>query len=169
MPIYDTTSEQAVEFCERLSRATGKSYRLPTEAEWEYGCRAGTTTKFSFGEKITPKVANYNGRDLFDSKPDRDRYREVALSVGSLGVPNGFGLFDMHGNVAEWCSDWYSDGYYSQSPSVDPKGPAIGGMRVIRGGSWQDYDSSLRSASRAALAGDVTPYTVGFRVVRSEE
>src|SRR5215475_6884922 len=100
--------EFAREFCDRLSRRTGRNYRLPTEAEWEYACRAGTTTPFSFGETITPELANYNARYRYrTSLPIGDKCVCISMPVGSSGIANGFGLYDMHGNVSEWCLDQY--------------------------------------------------------------
>ena len=117
-----------------MNAKTKGGYRLPTEAEWEYSCRAGTTTAYSFGDEITPKDANY-----FDSKIDKP------VAVGSY-KPNAFGLYDLHGNVWEWCEDWYGD--YPSGAVTDPKGPAKGEDRVLRGGSFYLRVSSARSCLR---------------------
>jgi formylglycine-generating enzyme len=113
---------QFKEFIKKLNAKTDGGYRLPTEAEWEYACRAGTSTAYSFGDKITPKDANYDDSEI--GKP---------VVVGSY-KPNAFGLYDMHGNVWEWCENWYGD--YPAGAVTDPKGPAKGEYRVLRGGSF---------------------------------
>lgn len=145
--------EDAVEFCDRLSRATGKAYRLPTEAEWEYACRAGTTGPYAGN---LDEMGWYYGNSGIYLRP-----------VGQK-KPNGFGLYDMHGNVYEWCMDWYSKNYYSHSPNADPTGPPTGSERVMRGGCWIIGDvESMRSASRRSFKPDVRNYILGFRVVRN--
>ncbi|MCI0484995.1 MAG: SUMF1/EgtB/PvdO family nonheme iron enzyme [Blastocatellia bacterium] len=165
LPVERVSWEEAIEFCDRLSRATGKRYRLPTEAEWEYACRAGTTTPFAFGETITPDLVNYDGNYPYGSAA-KGVYRQKTIAVGSLGRGNRFGLYDMHGNVWEWCIDWYSENYYSQSPSADPTGPSTGSNRVSRGGSWFDNARFCRSADRGRFAPG-SHYYLGFRLVRT--
>ncbi len=166
-PVEQVTWAQAVEFCEKLSRLpaekkAGRRYRLPTEAEWEYACRAGTTTAFAFGDTISSKLANFHG-----VKPYRDAEEGPALNrtaaVGSY-KPNAWGLYDMHGNVWEWCSDFYSD---TPPPGrvVDPAGPARGTERVIRGGSHAYTGMHARSARRSNQAPDTFGNSVGFRVL----
>jgi len=149
----------AVAYCEKLSEKEGKTYRLPTEAEWEYACRAGTQTRWSFGndEKVLGDYAWYtkNAYDVGDKYPHQ---------VG-LKKPNAFGLYDMHGNVQEWCHDYYGEDYYKQSPAKDPQGPAHGSSRVLRGGSWAFFEWLLRSASRDSVADSRFSYS-GFRLVR---
>src|SRR5262249_2137913 len=109
-PVDEVSWLEAVEFCERLSRQTGKLYRLPSEAEWEYACRAGTTTPFHFGEAITPELANYDGQYPY-GQAAKGQNRGETTEVGSFRVANDFGLYDMHGNVWEWCEDIYHDDY----------------------------------------------------------
>ncbi|MEW6211654.1 MAG: bifunctional serine/threonine-protein kinase/formylglycine-generating enzyme family protein [Acidobacteriota bacterium] len=163
-PVEQVSWEDAVEFCARLSNKTGKTYRLPTEAEWEYACRAGTATPFAFGETITPEVVNYDGKYPYQSAP-KGTYRKETIEVGSLGIANGFGLYDMHGNVWEWCLDnWH--GNYEGAPNDG--GVWKGGdanLRVLRGGSWYNDGWNCRSANRLNLnPGDYND-VVGFRVV----
>ncbi|WP_461257169.1 formylglycine-generating enzyme family protein, partial [Treponema sp. R80B11-R83G3] len=139
-------------------------YRLPTEAEWEYACRAGTITPFNTGDNITTDQANYNGNDPYNGNA-AGIYREKTTPVGSFAA-NAWGLYDMHGNVQEWCWDWYSSSYYSSSPTNDPSGASSGPLRVCRGGSWHDLGENLRSAFRW----DDYPFDrnliTGFRLVR---
>lgn len=158
--------EAAAEFCKRLSRQDGASYRLPSEAEWEYACRAGTDTMFSFGNDISSlsEHAWWAGNTSAAGEP-------FAHLVGGLR-PNRWGLYDMHGNVYEWCNDWYRSDYYSYSPAVDPIGPTSGPAHVYRGGTWNGPERYSRSAYRYYLDpqyfGDATASSIiGFRVVRS--
>ena len=145
---------EAVAFCQWLSRKEGKPYRLPTEAEWEYACRAGTTTAYSTGEQL-PKECHKNQKFSWDPAP-------VSLAVG-LAPPNPWGLCDMHGNVEEWCSDWY--GPYEAGPQNDPVGRATGTMKVTRGGSHNTEAVHLRSANRLGTLPDDKHWLIGFRVV----
>jgi formylglycine-generating enzyme required for sulfatase activity len=150
----------AVAYCKKLSEKEGKTYRLPTEAEWEYACRAGTKTAWSFGddEKALGDYAWYreNAWDI-DEK--------YAHQVG-LKKPNPFGLYDMHGNVWEWCHDYYGEDYYKQSPAQDPPGPASGSFRVLRGGSWNNNTRNTPSAGRNRNDADNRNNNNGFRLVR---
>ncbi len=148
-PVEQVSWDDAQEFCARLAKKTGRAYRLPSEAEWEYACRAGTTTPFAFGETITPEIVNYDGNYPYANAP-KGKYRSETIPVGSLGVANAFGLFDMHGNVWEWCQDWY--GEYKSEDQIDPTGPKDGTGRVLRGGSWSYYGWLCRAAYRLYVA-----------------
>jgi formylglycine-generating enzyme required for sulfatase activity len=132
----------------RWDRAAN-GYRLPTEAEWEYACRAGTTTAYNTGDTITTDQANYNSNGT--------------TAVGSY-APNPWGLYDMHGNVWEWCWDWYED--YTGAAQTDPAGPSAGGDRVLRGGSWGIIGGVIRSADRVDLIPSGRVIYAGFRPVR---
>ena len=143
----------AVKFCQRLSEREHETFRLPTEAEWEFACRAGSTTSFSFGDDSS-SLSQYA---WFNSNSDSQTH-----PVGRK-KPNAFGLHDMHGNVWEWCSDWY-DEYHTDS-TVDPKGPADGITRVLRGGSWFCTPGLCRSANRGFNNPDTRDDDVGFRIV----
>ncbi|MCL2156173.1 MAG: formylglycine-generating enzyme family protein [Leptospirales bacterium] len=137
-------------------------YRLPTEAEWEYACRAGTTTPFSTGKNITTKQANYNGDAPYNNNA-KGIYIKNPTPVGFYG-PNPWGLYDMHGNVFEWCWDWF--GEYKVTDQTDPTGAASGAFRVIRGGAWSYNGWHLRSAYRNNVYPDYRHDHIGFRVVR---
>ena len=147
LPIERVSWEDAIEFCQRLSLTTGHDYRLPSEAEWEYACRAGTTTPFYFGETITPEIVNYDGNHNYGSGP-RGEYRLQTTDLGSF-PPNAFGLYDMHGNVFEWCQDYWHDNY--QNAPTDGSAWTTGGdndRRVYRGGSWIENPGFCRSSFR---------------------
>jgi formylglycine-generating enzyme required for sulfatase activity len=159
-PVENVSWDDAVTFCKTLSaeeeeKTAKREYRLPTEAEWEYTCRAGTSTPFAFGDTLSAKQANFNG--------NFGRTREVGI-----GEPNAWGLYDMHGNVAEWCSDWHNPGYYGVSPLMDPKGPKNGTLRVRRGGPWSDGGRYCRSAIRTQDKPTTRSYMIGFRVVMEQ-
>jgi formylglycine-generating enzyme required for sulfatase activity len=138
-------------------------YRLPTEAEWEYACRAGTAGPFNTGASITTGMANFDGNYPYHNNP-RGVYREKTTPAGSF-APNPWGLHDMHGNVKEWCWDWY--GSYNAGSQSNPAGPSAGSHRVIRGGSWYDEGQDIRSANRKSLGPSYLSSDLGFRVVRS--
>lgn len=164
LPVEQVSWGDAVEFCARLSRATGRSYRLPTEAEWEYACRAGTTTPFAFGETVTPQLVNYNGNRPY-AQASKGTYREQTTPVGFVAVANGFGLFDMHGNVWEWCMDYWHENY-GGSPTDGRSWETAGDRRyrVMRGGSWYNYAGICRSARRFRNSPEFRNNTLGFRV-----
>ena len=153
----------AVKFCEWLSKKEDKPYRLPTEAEWEYACRAGTTTAYHTGDSL-PKEFHKNARISWFPDPARSRKNAepVPLTVGRT-MPNSWGLFDMHGNVEEWCSDWY--GLYEQGEQRNPVGRAGGDFKVTRGGSHSTKVSYLRSANRLATLPEDKSWLIGFRMV----
>lgn len=137
--------------------------RLPTEAEWEYACRAGTTTPFNTGVNLTTAQANYNGNFPYNNNP-KGEYREKTLPVGSF-APNAFGLYDMHGNVWEWCSDWYAE--YTSAAQTNPQGPASGKYRIYRGGGWDLIAQFCRSARRRYISPERSFNYMGFRVAAS--
>jgi formylglycine-generating enzyme required for sulfatase activity/uncharacterized caspase-like protein len=167
LPVETVSWFDAVEFCDRLSQLTKREYRLPTEAEWEYACRAGTTTPFHFGATITTDLVNYDGSYTYGQAP-QGLYRQATTPVGSFKFANAFGLYDMHGNVWEWCLDHWHDNY-NGSPTDGSawlnKDADENVDRVIRGGSWNFDPGGCRSASRLHLNSRVTFYRIGFRVV----
>ncbi|MBD2329157.1 SUMF1/EgtB/PvdO family nonheme iron enzyme [Alkalinema sp. FACHB-956] len=168
LPVEQVSWFEAVEFCDRLSRKTGKTYRLPSEAEWEYACRAGTTTPFYCGETITTDLANYDGDSTY-GKGQKGQYRGKTTRVGSF-PPNGFGLYDMHGNVCEWCLDHGHDKY--EGAPIDGSAWLIPGAnedekRILRGGPWFIDSRYCRSATRNNYIADACYDFVGFRVVCS--
>ncbi|OKH35591.1 hypothetical protein NIES2119_19970 [[Phormidium ambiguum] IAM M-71] len=164
LPVQTVSWYDAVEFCARLSQLTGKTYRLPSEAEWEYACRAGTTTPFHFGETITPELANYDCNYVYDNDHKRNP-RKRTTPVGSFGVANTFGLYDMHGNVWEWCADHWHGGY--KGAPDDGSIWLSGGSsdRLLRGGSWYSDLESCRSACRNHYDAGYSNNGIGFRVV----
>jgi formylglycine-generating enzyme required for sulfatase activity len=153
--------EDAVAFCEKLSAKEGRTYRLPTEAEWEYACRAGSSTGFFFGDD-PPALGNHAWYDE-NAWTAGEQY---AHAVGRK-KPNGWGLHDLHGNVWEWCSDWYGHDYYKRSPVDDPTGSSSGDVRVVRGGSWNYDPTDARSADRNWTVPDNRDLGSGFRVSRT--
>jgi len=163
-PVESISWHDAVEFCARLSRETGRHYRLPSEAEWEYACRAGTTTPFHFGETITPDLANYDGDYIYGSG-SKGVYRRETIDVGSF-PPNAFNLYDMHGNVWEWCADpWHEN--YEGAPADGSVWESGGNYspRSIRGGSWGFNPRYCRSANRNWDAPGFRDDSNGLRVV----
>jgi formylglycine-generating enzyme required for sulfatase activity len=163
LPVEQVSWNDAVEFCKKLSKKEGRTYRLPTEAEWEYACRAGTSTPFNTGLTISAAEANYDGDNAYGSGQEGID-RKGTTEVGSFAA-NSFGLYDMHGNVSEWCSDRVDGSYYSSSPSTDPTGSEMGDSRILRGGSWYYYPGICRSASRFRSRPDVRSSHIGFRIV----
>jgi formylglycine-generating enzyme required for sulfatase activity len=147
----------------RSAQAGTAGYHLPTEAEWEYACRAGTTSPFSTGSNITTSQANYNGNGPYNGNA-KGTNRERTTNVGSFS-PNAFGLYDMHGNVFEWCWDWYGE-YSSGAQTTDPQGAVSSAIRVERGGSWDSLGRSLRSAYRYGSSPGNRYGDLGFRLVR---
>ncbi len=169
MPVTQVSWFDCMEFIKRLNRLGEGKYRLPTEAEWEYAARAGTQSAFIWGDTIDCEKAMYGNNSLKNDV--------CQLYIKSIGIeidqpapvksyqPNLWGLYDMHGNVWEWCMDWY--GVFGKNPVTDPKGPDSGTMRIRRGGSWFKYGHSCRSANRS-LGHPATRYrTTGFRLVRN--
>ncbi len=178
-PMENVEWKFANEFCKRLSarieeKEAGRKYRLPTEAEWEYACRAGTSTAFHFGDSLASSLANFNGNYPAGGAQD-GVYLRKTNKVGSY-EPNTFGLYDMHGNVAEWCADWYDPEYYFDSPMDDPLGPPFGVTRtnffnfdknfyvVVRGGCWVDDARACRAAYRFRAMPNTQYRLIGFRV-----
>jgi formylglycine-generating enzyme required for sulfatase activity len=164
-PVDGVSWDDAAACAEALTRKLGgAAFRLPTEAEWEYACRAGTRTAFHFGGACDGTQANVDGTGPYGT-PDKGPYLERPTPVGSF-APNAWGLFDMHGNVWEWCADW--SGSPSAGKATDPTGPAAGTGRVVRGGSWRSYPAYCRSASRAGEPPDNrgSDHNHGFRLAR---
>jgi formylglycine-generating enzyme required for sulfatase activity len=182
LPVEQVSWYDAVNYCNERSRVEGlapaytvngtnvrwnknaKGYRLPTEAELEYACRAGTSTPFSTGNSISTSQANYDGNFPYTHSP-KGSFRKTTTAVGSF-APNAWGLYDMHGNVDEWCWDWY--GPYGSGAQADPEGPASGTLRSGRGGNWNSYAQALRSARRNFYNPTVGTRLLGFRLARSE-
>jgi formylglycine-generating enzyme required for sulfatase activity len=165
LPVDQVSWEEAMEFCARLSRQSGQRYRLPSEAEWEYACRAGSTTPYHFGESLTPTLANCR-MTAGTSAPSISSNGGGALEVGKLGIANAFGLFDLHGNVQEWCLDVWHDNYQGAPP--DGSAWSTGGnnhSRALRGGSWKTECQFCRSAERDHADANAKNPGVGFRVV----
>ncbi len=163
-PVEQVSWNDAADFCKKLSETTGQAVRLPTEAEWEYACRAGTRTPFHTGDTISTDQANYDGNETYGGGR-KGVYRQKTVPVGSF-APNAWGLYDMHGNVWEWCSDWYA-GEYTNAVETDPQGPKTGESRVLRGGSWLYNPRYCRSATRNWDAPGTRNFIIGFRVVVS--
>jgi len=161
-PVEQVSWQEAVEFCRRLSVRTGREYSLPSEAQWEYACRVGTTTAFSFGKTLTPDLANYDGNNSYALGP-KGVYRQKAIEVGSFPA-NGWGFHDMHGNVWEWCLDPWHDSYGGAPADGSAWIAGEGAHRLLRGGSWFNRPASCRSACRNHNRPVNRDYYVGFRV-----
>jgi formylglycine-generating enzyme len=175
-PVVNVTWNDAVAFCNWLGRKEGKRYRLPSEAEWEYVCRAGTTARFFHGDdpRELPRYAhlvNLAGRDMFANVQDQVHFLKAGESltakVGSR-LPNAWGLYDTLGNVWEWTNDWQSDDYYARSPAVDPTGPGQAISRGRRGGAWNSFPMYVRPAFRNLDDPQTRCLNIGFRVVCDE-
>jgi formylglycine-generating enzyme required for sulfatase activity len=166
-PVHQVHWYDIIEFCARLERVKGRTYRLCSEAEWEYAARAGTTTAFAFGPTISPVLANYNGRYVYDKGPT-GTYRQATTNVDEIGAANAMGLLDVHGNLWEWVADpWHDD--YRGAP-LDGRAWESGGdlsRRVVRGGAWISHPPLCRSASRDDYLADDRRGNVGFRVACS--
>ena len=150
LPVTNVSWNDCQKFIKKLNSITDGGYRLPTEAEWEYACRAGTITAYSYGNSLTENDTNIGGESI--------------KSVGSY-KPNAFGLYDMHGSVMEWCEDWYAE--YTTGAATDPKGPVKGKDRVYRGGAFNLYKSLSRSSHRDKGYPNFLWYTMGFRLVKT--
>ena len=162
LPVDTVSWDEAAEFCRRLSIREGATYRLPTEAEWEYACRAGTPTPFHTGATLSTSQANYNGQYSYGAGK-KGEFREETTPVGTF-APNAWGLHDLHGNVWEWCADWYGD--YAPGPATDPVGPPAGQTRAVRGGCWINFPAVCRSANRGGTVPGSWNFNFGFRIVR---
>jgi formylglycine-generating enzyme required for sulfatase activity len=162
-PVINVTWQDVVAYAEWLSEQTGEQYRLPTEAEWEYACRAGTTTPFHFGETISTDLANYNGKHTY-GYGKKGVYRKRTVEVGQFPA-NAWGLYDMHGNVWEWTASVYDEQYGGAELQVSAASAA--GSRGVRGGSWGNYRQDLRSASRGRNWPDGADDSQGFRLARA--
>jgi len=163
LPVDTVTWDQAVAFCRKLSEQESLRYRLPTEAEWEFACRAGTLTPFHTGPTIHTSQANYNG-DFTYAGGRKGEFRETTTAADRF-EPNAWGLHDMHGNVWEWCHDWH--GPYAEGEVKDPAGPESGTYRVSRGGCWINFPAVCRSANRGKIKPVSWNFHLGFRVARS--
>ncbi len=164
-PVEQISWEDAISFIHRLNQqVTDLDLRLPTEAEWEYACRAGSQTPFWFGANITPEQVNYHGEYPY-AGGKKGQYRGETVEVKALPC-NGWGLYQMHGNVLEWCADWY--GGYPKDTVTDPMGSETGGRRVLRGGSWSGIARDVRSAQRSSGAPGSRNDVTGFRLARGQ-
>ena len=161
LPVGNVSWDDCQTFCENLGRKTDGRFRLPTEAEWEYACRAGTTSPFSFGDTISTDMANYDGNYAYgDGK--KGVYRQKTTPVGKFPA-NAWGLHDIHGNVWEWCADWY--GPVDKSDETNPEGPQSGVFRLLRGGSWCYYPQQCRAAYRYSHDPALALFNFGCRVL----
>jgi sulfatase modifying factor 1 len=175
-PVFNIDWDDATAFCKWLTQKEGHTHRLPTEAEWEYVCRGGTKTQYSTGddEDSLKGFANLSDASFIAKYPAAtwsvawNDGHAFAAPVGSFR-PNAFGVYDMHGNVWEWCQDWYAADYFEHSPTDDPPGPATGTIHVLRGGAFTNRFRFLRSADRDATRPKYRQNFTGFRVVREME
>jgi formylglycine-generating enzyme required for sulfatase activity len=175
-PVINVTWDDARAFCQWLTKQEGHGYRLPTEAEWEYACRAGTTTRYPSGTEPDCLAAVAHGfdaagkefahvQDLMIPQPGKNTFTTAVAQL----KPNAFGLYDMLGNAWEWCADWHSEAYYAQSPLDNPTGPPDGDVRVRRGGAWNSFPLYLRASFRNWNAPLSRCVNLGFRVVRNAD
>ncbi len=163
LPVDSVSWEDCQTFLEQINNLLpGLNLGLLTEAQWEYACRAGTLTPFSFGRTISTAQANFNGNVPY-AGTQKGEYREITVPVKALPY-NDWGLYQMHGNVYEWCRDWYGD--YDMEHLVDPEGPDTGGSRVLRGGSWYSNARRLRSSYRYGSRPSDRYYSIGFRLAQ---
>ena len=163
LPVERVSWKDAQTFCDKLSDKTGRRYHLPSETQWEYACRAGTSTPFSFGETLTVEVANFNGEHTYREEP-RGFYFH-ATNQGGKFPPNAFGLYDMHGNLWEWCADNWLDDYSSSPRDETAYRSHTNQFRVVRGGSWHEPARLCRSAARLQILQTDADEFTGFRIV----
>lgn len=163
LPVERVSWRDAQEFCKRLARKTGRNYCLPSETQWEYTCRAGTNTPFSFGETLTVEMANFNGEHVFREEP-RGFYFHATSESGRY-PPNAFGLYDMHGNLWEWCADNWLDDYTSSPRDGSSYLNKDSHYRAARGGSWHEPADLCRSGSRLRVLETDADEVMGFRVI----
>ena len=168
LPVEQVSRDDVDSFIRKLNSMGRGGFRLPTEAEWEYACRAGTTSEFCYGDSLDSSQANFDGNYPYGGAKN-GVYREKTMPVGSF-PPNAWGLYDMHGNVWELCSDWYDPDYYRSRPNPDndPRGPSDGSFRVERGGAWRNVAEECRSAARSRYVPGFLFNSIGFRLARSE-
>jgi len=178
LPVEKVSWDDCQEFVNKLNRKEGSNkYRLPTEAEWEYACRAGTTSRYFWGDNEDARRMNYGGSWVGVPVPDYETWKKYKDKIVEKGKttkvgsyhPNAFGLYDMHGNVYEWCQDWYDEDYYEHSPSTDPQGPTSGSYRVFRGGCWYNGAEDCESSNRYRRKPDLRYFILGVRLVRSSD
>jgi formylglycine-generating enzyme required for sulfatase activity len=166
-PVIDVGWDDAKAYATWLSQKSGNNYRLPSEAEWEYACRAGTTTPFWWGKAITPEQANYNGSaDPYKGGGNKGEYRRKTLPVKSF-EPNPWGIYQVHGNVWEWCEDCWNDSYNGAPGDGSAWSAGNCSQRVLRGGSWGNIPWHLRAAARVRYDSELRRYAAGFRVART--
>lgn len=168
LPVEQVSWNEAIEFCKKLSARTRKTYRLPSEAEWEYAARAGTTTPFAFGETINTNIVNYDGNYPY-GQAAKGEYRQKTIVVGSLGVANAFGLYDLQGNVWEWCQDIYQPNYNGAPTNGKAwEQTTDDNYRVLRGGSWNGSGKDCSSTLRNFSVSDFLVFDLGFRIVLAQ-
>ena len=164
LPVESVSWDECQDFCRKLSSKLSGKVSLPTEAQWEYACRAGTRTAYSFGDSLNGRKANCDGRFPYGTSVEGPSLGRTT-PVKSYSH-NAWGLYDMHGNVCEWCSDWYD--FYVESPTNDPTGPDSGSFRVFRGGGWFNFAEYCRSANRNYSGPGNRSNYLGFRIVLAE-